>query len=121
MCAVDCNSGLLCLHASFWEAICSYTSYRHVISGAAVPKVKKGALPASAVSRAQQVVKDLTLEGRVGPSKELLRWIAEQQTSGYAITAKPSANLYILLQVRFSLFAFLAAILNVFKSLTSPL
>ena len=69
---------------------------------AAVPKVKKGALPASAVSRAQEVVKELTSHDRAGPSKELLRWTAGQQTTGYAITAKPSANLYILLQVAYS-------------------
>ena len=57
------------------------------------------ALDPAVLERADAAAQKMLSPIQPGPSKELMRQIASEQICGYAITAKPSANLYILLQV----------------------
>lgn len=65
--------------------------------------MKKNVVQAADTPKAQQTVEELSAAEGLGPTKEVMRFMAGQQTCGYAITAKPSANLYILLQVQCAL------------------
>lgn len=67
---------------------------------AAVPKLKRSVKDLVADEKVDAAAQMMLSPNHPGQSKELLRRIATDQMGGYAITAKPSANLYILLQVK---------------------